>query len=99
MGEDEKEINYIPREKPHLVTRMLPEVTLSVLGANCVHAEGNWGVTRLGATNCQNLFPFTALIVLFSSIPHRKLAMPVSLSVLTCHLFTCNYSLGIQNDS
>lgn len=60
-----REINYIPREKPHLVTRTLPEVALNVLRANCVLAEGNWGVTRLGATNCQNLFPFTALIAAF----------------------------------
>lgn len=93
-----REINYIPREKPHLVTRTLPEVTLNVLRENCVLAEGNWGVTRLEATNCQSLCPFTALIVVFSSIPHRKHAMPVRLSVLTCHLFTCNYSLGIQRD-
>lgn len=91
-----REINYIPREKPHLVTRMLPEVELNVFRANCVLAEGNWGVTRLGATNCQNLFPFTALIVVFSSIPHRKHAMPVRVSVVTCCLFTCNYS---QSDS
>lgn len=95
-----REINHIPREKPHLDTRTLPEVTLNVLRANCVLAEGNWGVTRLEATNCQNLFPFKALIVAFSSIPHRRHAMPVSVSVLPCHLFTtCNYTGGIQNDS
>lgn len=94
-----REINYIPRgKKPHLVTRTLPEVTLDVLRANCVLAEGNWGVTRLQATNCQNLFSFTALIVVFSSIQHRKHAMSVRLSVLTCHFFTCNYSPGIQPD-
>lgn len=94
-----REINYIPREKkPYLVTRTLPQVTLDVLRANCVLAEGNWGVTRLQATNCQNLFPFTALIVVFSILPHRKHAMSVRLSVLTCHLFTCNYSPGTQPD-
>lgn len=81
-----REINYIPREKPHLVTRTLPEVTLNVLRANCVLAEGDWGITRLEATNCQNLFPFKALIVVFSSVPHRKCGMPVRISVLPRHL-------------
>lgn len=71
-----REINYIPREKPHLVTRTLPEVALNVLRANCVLAEGNWGVTRLGATNCQNLFPFTALIAAFFSPASRTESMP-----------------------
>lgn len=90
-------MNYIPREKPHLVTRTLPEVTLNVLRANCLRAEGNWGVTRLEVTNCQNIFPFKAFVVAFSRTLYRKYTMPVRISF---HLFTtCNYTQEIQNDS